>query len=97
MLSYLSLALGLWLATPAQIAPLSPSQQRAANRQSLRDASHTAAPYKDTHLTVTPQQLRRGNTEGPPGVANSPQPAPASRRHLRLPRLHRRPQTEPTP
>ncbi|MDJ0366221.1 hypothetical protein QMK33_13765 [Hymenobacter sp. H14-R3] len=49
MLTYL--LVGLLLATtPAQIAPTTPAQQRAAERQAQRDARRVVAPYKDSHL-----------------------------------------------
>ena len=38
-------ALGLAQAATAQIAPVSEAQQRAANRQALRDARRTNSPY----------------------------------------------------
>ncbi|MGI4832187.1 MAG: hypothetical protein ACRYFK_01875 [Janthinobacterium lividum] len=92
-------ALALLLAGPAaaQIAPSSPTQQRAANRQALREAQQANVPYKESHLTVTRQQLKRGNAEGPPGVASA-RPG-ESKRHagLKLPSLRRRTKTEPTP
>lgn len=49
MLSYLLASLLLTTA-PAQIAPLTPAQQRAAERQAQRDARRVEAPYKDSHL-----------------------------------------------
>lgn len=74
-LSLLALALGLARPALAQIAPVSEAQQRAANRQALREARRTESPYKESHLQVTPEHLKRGNTEGPPGAAaQRPQP-----------------------
>ena len=60
---WLLLALSLATATAqAQIAPSSPAQQRAANRRALREARRTDSPYKDSHLGVTRQQLKRGSS-----------------------------------
>ena len=90
--------LALLLAGPAaaQIAPLSPAQQRAANRQALREAHLTTSPYKESHLTVTPQQLKRGSTEGPPGAANEARQRSAASPRSGLKLLHlRRSKTEP--
>lgn len=70
---YLLLALAL-LVTPAlaQIAPTSPAQQRAANRQALRDAHRTEADYKDSHLDVSSRNLRRGAAEAAAPVPHEP-------------------------
>lgn len=65
-------ALGLAHSAAAQIAPVSAAQQRAANRQALRDARRTESPYKDSHLNVTAEHLKRGGTEGPPGAGQLP-------------------------
>ena len=65
-------ALGLAQAATAQIAPVSEAQQRAANRQALRDARRTNSPYKESHLNVTAEHLKRGSTEGPPGADQLP-------------------------
>jgi hypothetical protein len=65
-------ALGLASPAAAQIAPVSEAQQRAANRQALRDARRTESPYKDSHLNVTAENLKRGSTEGPPGAGQLP-------------------------
>ena len=65
-------ALGLEHPATAQIAPVSEAQQRAANRQALRDARRTDSPYKESHLNVTAEHLKRGSTEGPPGAGQLP-------------------------
>ena len=80
---WLLLALLLTTATAqAQIEPSSPAQQRAANRRALREARRTDSPYKDSHLGVTRQQLKRGSsvpvqagTEEPRFDGASPLPA----------------------
>ena len=97
-----SVALVLLLAAGAlaQTTPTSPARQRAANRQALRDARRTEAPYKDSHLAVTRQQLRRGAGEGSPRLAEAPRLRRDGRPRTGLPLLHRRAtnaQTEPTP
>jgi hypothetical protein len=53
------LLLGL-ASTPAwaQLEPTSPAQQRVANRKALRDAEKFNAKYKDSHLTVTKEELK---------------------------------------
>jgi hypothetical protein len=50
----------------AQIVREKPAQVKAANRRALREAKHTDAPYKDTHLDVSKRRLKRGNSEQPP-------------------------------
>ena len=78
---FLALALVLALAAAvaqAQIEPTSPARQRAANRRALREASRTEAPYKESHLAVTRQQLTRGAS-----VSRAPAPEP-KRPGLRL-------------
>ncbi|MCC3151866.1 hypothetical protein Q3A66_00425 [Hymenobacter sp. BT770] len=49
----------------AQIVHEKPSQVKAANRRALRDAKHTASPYKDSHLGVTAARLKRGQSTQP--------------------------------
>ncbi|QKG54169.1 hypothetical protein [Hymenobacter sp. BRD67] len=63
MLRYLPLGL-LWLATAAsaQIEPVSPARQRAAERQARRAAHTVEAPYKDSHLDAPHRPLRRGES-----------------------------------
>lgn len=69
----LALALGLAAATaPAQIAPSNPARQRAANRRALREARQTDTPYKDSHLAVSRQQLKRGESVPIAPVAGEP-------------------------
>ncbi|MCI1187987.1 hypothetical protein MON38_11200 [Hymenobacter sp. DH14] len=61
----------LWLAAPAaqaQIVKEKPGRIRAANRRALREARATESPYKDSHLDVTPDRLKRG-------ASNEPRPA----------------------
>jgi len=95
---FCAVALLLASSAAAQIAPTSPARQRAANRQALREAKRADVPYKESHLTVTRQQLKRGSTVGPPGGANTAPPKGEGPRHagLKLPSL-RRPKTEPAP
>lgn len=95
--------LGLLLATaaPAQIAPTSPGQQRAAARRAQREARRAEAPYKDGHLAVASQPPRRGAASHPTRVAPG-EPrfgrngAPRVAKPL-LPGLRRRPKNEPKP
>ena len=61
----MALGLGTILVTNAQIATTKPSHLKAENRRALRDARHTDAPNKATHLTVTKDQLKRGNSDAP--------------------------------
>ena len=66
----LALVAGL-LSTPAahaQIVREKPGQVKAANRRALREARTTESPYKDSHLDVTPDRLKRG-------ASNEPRPA----------------------
>jgi hypothetical protein len=66
MLLSLGLAAGLLLAagsTQAQIAPPKPAKVNAANRRALREADRTDAPYKDTHLGVPRERLKRGGSD----------------------------------
>jgi hypothetical protein len=71
----LVLLAGLWLAPAAQgqIVREKPGRIRAANRRALREARATDSPYKDSHLDVTPDRLKRGA---------STQPQPADNRQL---------------
>ena len=55
-------------AAHAQIVREKPGRIRAANRRALREARATDSPYKDSHLAVTPDRLKRGGS-------NEPQPA----------------------
>jgi hypothetical protein len=72
---YLGLAAVLLLTTTAaqaQIESSSLASQRAANRRALREASRTAAPYKDSHLDLTRQHQRRGDSAPIKPVAGEP-------------------------
>ena len=103
MHSYPTLALALLLASPAaaQIAPSSPSRQRAANRQALREARRTPAPYKESHLAVTRQQLRRGGSETLVPAAGEPRFDHDGTPHVTEPSYpalrRRKPKAKPTP
>jgi hypothetical protein len=55
-------------AAQAQIVHEKPGRIRAANRRALREARTTESPYKDSHLDVTPDRLKRG-------ASNEPRPA----------------------
>lgn len=101
----LGLAVGLLLASLAlaqgQIAPISPAQQRAANRQALRDARRTEASYKESHLDVTRQQLKRGGSEAPKALPGEPRfgrkGTPRVAEHSFLGLGRRKPKSEPAP
>lgn len=61
-------AAGLLLASPAaraQIVHEKPGAVKAANRRALREALSTGSPYKESHLDVTPDRLRRGESTQP--------------------------------
>jgi hypothetical protein len=45
-----------------QIVKEKPAKIKAANRRALREAKHTESPYKDSHLDVTREQLKRGQS-----------------------------------
>ena len=62
----------LLLAGPAQTAPSSPGQQRAANRRALREARTTEAAYTDSHLAMSHRQLKRGASAPIQGAADEP-------------------------
>lgn len=49
----------------AQIVREKPGQVKAANRRALRDAKKTDSPYKDSHLDVTRDRLKRGQSTQP--------------------------------
>jgi len=63
------LSIGLMLncitAVTAQISDKSLAQQRAENRRALRDAKKYPAEYKDSHLNVTHNALKRGEPGRP--------------------------------
>lgn len=81
----------------AQLESTSPAQQRTANRKALRDAEKFNARYKESHLTVTKQELKhQGGCKQevlapPPGQASyrfdrngEPRVSEPSRLNLRL-------------
>jgi len=47
----------------AQISHAGPGKVKAANRKALREARKTDTPYKDTHLAVPKNRLKRGASE----------------------------------
>lgn len=56
------------LGSPAahgQIVQQKPAQVKAANRRALRETRSTESPYKESHLAVTPDRLRRGESTQP--------------------------------
>ena len=57
-------------AAHAQIVKENPGHIRAANRRALREARTTESPYKDSHLDVTPDRLKRGGSNEPRPAAN---------------------------
>ena len=61
----LLLALLIAQTTQAQITREKPGRIRAANRRALREARATESPYKDSHLAVTPDRLKRGSSNEP--------------------------------
>ncbi|WP_046246895.1 hypothetical protein [Hymenobacter terrenus] len=70
----LLLTLGLFLssyAAAAQIIHKKPGQVKAANRRALREARRTNSPYKDSHLDVTPDRLKRGQSTQPQPETNA--------------------------
>jgi hypothetical protein len=94
MLSYLLVGWLLTTTAPAQIAPTSPAQQRAAERQAQRDARRTDAPYKDSHL----DPASRGSATARPHPAHEPRFGRNGMPRVRKPLLPGRPrpaQTEP--
>ncbi len=60
-------ALLLALAAPAraQIAHEGPARVKAANRRALRETRNADLPYKESHLALTPDRLRRGESVQP--------------------------------
>lgn len=84
----------------AQIMPTSPARQRAAERQARREARHTDAPYKESHLDVASQPVRRGSSAPRSRVAGEPRFSRDGTPHVtepRFPGLRRRAKTEPKP
>ena len=49
-------------AVKAQIVNEKPGKIKAANRRALREAKRTESVYKDSHLDVTRQHLKRGQS-----------------------------------
>ncbi|WP_201985871.1 hypothetical protein [Hymenobacter rubidus] len=45
-----------------QIVHEKPGKIKAANRRALRESKKTDSPYKDSHLDVTREQLKRGQS-----------------------------------
>ncbi|MDO7850089.1 hypothetical protein [Hymenobacter convexus] len=52
-------------AAHAQIVDAKPAQVKAANRRALREAKRTESPFKESHLDVTAEQLKRGKSTQP--------------------------------
>ncbi len=56
------------LGSPAahgQIVQQKPAQVKAANRRALRETRNTDSPYKESHLAVTSDRLKRGESTQP--------------------------------
>jgi len=53
-----------------QIVHEKPGKIKAANRRALREAKKTDSPYKDSHLDVTRDQLKRGQSTQPQAEAS---------------------------
>ncbi|MVN76164.1 hypothetical protein GO988_07490 [Hymenobacter sp. HMF4947] len=85
----------------AQIAPTSPARQRAENRRALREARATEAEYKDSHLDVTRQHLKRGGLAAPAPLAGEPRFDRDGTPHVTTPKYpglrRRKAQVEPGP
>ena len=65
------LLLLLWLALPvaaatAQIVREKPGRIKADNRKARREVRHTDTPYKDSHLAVGKERLKRGSSQAAP-------------------------------
>jgi hypothetical protein len=52
-------------AAQAQIVREKPGKVKAANRRALREARKTDSPYKDSHLDITRDHLKRGQSNQP--------------------------------
>jgi hypothetical protein len=50
----------------AQTAPTSPARLRAENRRALREAKKVEAKYKDSHLAVNKDDLKRNQSRALP-------------------------------
>lgn len=62
------------LGSPAahgQIVKQKPGQVKAANRRALRETRSTESPYKESHLAVTPDRLKRGESTQPRAETSS--------------------------
>ena len=71
LLALLLLMVGLLApAAQAQIVKENPGRIRAANRRALREARATESPYKDSHLAVTSDRLKRGASNEPRPTTN---------------------------
>ena len=84
----------------AQIAPISPARQRAAERQARREAQRTATPYQESLLDAASQPVRRGSSTPRPRVAGEPRFSRDGTPHVtepKFPGLRRRTKTEPKP
>jgi len=55
----------------AQIVREKPRKVKAANRRALREARDAEVPYKDTHLDVSKDRLKRGSSEPKNVTSNS--------------------------
>ena len=63
--AWLLLVIGFLLSSPAaqaQIVEQKPAKIKAANRRALREDRRTESPYKDSHLDVTADRLKRGQS-----------------------------------
>lgn len=73
MLLLLAIAVLSLLSSPlahGQIVKEKPGKINAANRRALREAKKTDSPYKDSHLDVTREQLKRGQSAPPQAEAS---------------------------
>ena len=70
LLALLLLAGLLAPAAYAQIVKEKPGRIRAANRRALREARTTESPYKESHLDVTSDRLKRGGSNEPRPATN---------------------------
>jgi hypothetical protein len=52
-------------AAQGQIVQQKPAQVKAANRRALRETRNTDLPYKESHLALTPNRLKRGESVQP--------------------------------
>ena len=89
LLSLLLLLAGLAAAPAhAQITKEKPGRIRAANRRALREAREIDSPYKDSHLDVTRERLRRGgSTEPQPNASRDTEYATGTAPNVKPPSL----------